>query len=180
MAIHIPTLKDVRATLERDNRHPVLLYIDKGKKGPTYQGWENITYEQTQTPSYKSFLERYSNTGVLLGGADNLCTLDCDTEIFLAESLQLNPGLASTPLSVGARPAQYWLYSTGARPHKVEHLKVQKDSPLALGAKKVEADGTVKIGEFRAEGGQSVIRGVHPCGLEYRWLCSGPPIFLPF
>jgi hypothetical protein len=180
VAIHVPTLQDVRATLDRDGKRPVLLYIDKGKKGPTYKNWEKTTYEQTQTLIYQSFLERYSNTGVLLGGTDNLCTLDCDTEVFLAESAQLNPCLASTLLSVGERAGQYWFYAIGTRPHKVELLKVQKDSPLALGAKKVEDDGTVKVGEFRAEGGQSIVRGIHPCGLEYRWFCSGPPIVLPF
>jgi hypothetical protein len=52
---------------------------------------------------------------------------------------------------------------------------------LALGAKKPpDKNGLVQIGEFRAEGGQSIIRGVHPCGTHYRWLSHGPPIVLDF
>jgi hypothetical protein len=38
----------------------------------------------------------------------------------------------------------------------------------------------VQIGEFRAEGGQSVIRGIHPIGCPYRWPCGEPPITLVF
>jgi hypothetical protein len=175
-----PTLKDVRTVLERDGKHPVLLYIDEGSKRPLYTGWEKTSYEQTQSASYQRFLERHSNTGVLLGVADDLCTIDADTESFMAEMIQLNPALASTLITVGERAGQFWLYVTGARPRKIEYLKVRKDSPLALGAKKIETDGTVKIGEFRAEGGQSVVRGIHPHGMPYRWACSGPPIVLDF
>lgn len=175
-----PTLDDVRSVLERDGKHPVLLYVDAGSKRPLYSDWEKTTYEQTQVPSYQRFLERYSNTGVLLGVTDDLCAIDCDTELFLAEMISLNPALASTLISVGERAGQFWLYVTGARPHKIEYLKVQKDSPLALGAKKIETDGTVKVGELRCEGGQSIIRGIHPHGMPYRWACSGPPIVLDF
>jgi hypothetical protein len=180
VAIHIPTLDDVRSVLDRDGKHPVLLYIDARKKYPSFTGWENVTYEQTQTQIYQEYLRRFSNTGVLLGGADSLCAFDCDTEFFLAEFVQLNPGLASTLTSVGERGAQFWSYVTGVRPQKVEHLKVRPESPLATGAKKIESDGTVKVGEFRAEGGQSVIRGIHPCGTLYKWFCPDPPITIAF
>jgi hypothetical protein len=175
-----PTLDDVRTTLERDGHHPVLLYIDKGSKRPSYLNWSQTTYEKTLEPSYRRFLERYSNTGVLLGGDDNLCPIDCDTESLLAAMIELNPAFASTLISVGERAGQIWLYVTDPRPHKIEYLKVRQESPLALGAKKIEPDGTVKVGEFRAEGGQSVIRGIHPCGCAYRWLCPGPPIVVAF
>jgi len=175
-----PTLDDVRSVLERDGRHPVLLYIEKGSKKPFYSNWEKTTYEKTQTPSYRRFLERHSNTGVVLGGGDNLCAIDCDTESLMGAMIELNPALASTLISVGERAGQFWIYATGPRPHRIEYLKVRKDSPLALGAKKIEADGTVKVGEFRAEGGQSIVRGIHPCGCAYRWLRPGPPVVVAF
>jgi hypothetical protein len=175
-----PTLADVRMALERDGHHPILLYIDKGSKRPTYINWEKTTYERTQSPPYRRFLERYTNTGVLLGVSDDLCAIDCDTESLMAAMIELNPAFASTLISVGERAGQIWLYITGPRPHKIEYLKVRQESPLALGAKKIEDDGTVKVGEFRAEGGQSIIRGIHPCGCPYRWLCPGPPIVMAF
>ena len=175
-----PTLEEVRDVLTRDGKRPVLLYIDKGKKGPTYDEWAKTTYEETLTSSYQNLLESYSASGILLGVTDDLCAIDCDTEAFMDEMIRLNPCLASTLISVGERAGQIWLYVTGPRPHKIEYLKVRQESPLALGAKKIEADGTVKVGEFRAEGGQSVIRGVHPCGLSYRWRNHGPPIVIAF
>jgi hypothetical protein len=58
-----PTLADVRTTLERDGHHPVLLYIDKGSKRPSYLNWSQTTYEKTLEPSYRRFLERYSIPG---------------------------------------------------------------------------------------------------------------------
>jgi hypothetical protein len=175
-----PSLADVRALLERDGKRPVLLYIEKGQKRPPNKNWQETTYEETQESYYQNYLEKFPNTGVLLGGPDNLCSIDCDTELFMAAFIEINPCFASTLISVAERAGQFWGYITGARPHKIEYLKVRKESPLAIGAKKIEADGTVKVGEFRGEGGQSVIRGIHPHGMPYRWACSGPPIVLDF
>ena len=175
-----PTLDDVRAALERDGRQPVLIYIEKGSKAPAYKGWNTLTYAQTQTLPYQKCLYQFSNTAVLLGGHDNLCTIDCDTESMFAETLSLNPAFASSLISQGERAGQIWLYVTGNRPQKVEKLKVRKDSPLAVGAKKIEPDGTVEVGEFRAEGGASIIRGIHPCGCCYRWRSVGPLITVAF
>src|SRR6516162_6391343 len=111
-----PSLDDVRAILERDGKQPVLLYIEKGKKGPVYKNWQNIRYPQTQTPLYQKCLQEYSNTGVLLGGiSDNLCPLDCDTEIMFAETIALNPSLAFSLISQGERAGQIWFYVNGAR-----------------------------------------------------------------
>jgi hypothetical protein len=175
-----PTLDDVRNVLERDGRQPVLIYIDKGSKAPAYTGWSKLTYAQTQTLLYQSYLNQFSNTAVLLGGRDNLCTIDCDTEAMLSETLSLNPAFVSTLISQGERGGQIWLYVTGNRPQKVEKLKVRKDSPLAFGAKKPGPDGLIEVGEFRAEGGASIIRGIHPCGSCYRWRVWGLPIMIDF
>jgi CHC2-type zinc finger protein len=175
-----PTLDDVRDVLERDGRQPVLIYIEQGSKAPAYKGWNTLTYAQTQTPLYQSCLNRFCNTAVLLGGYDNICTIDCDTETMFAETLSLNPAFASTLISQGERGGQIWLYVTGNRPHKVEKLRVRKGTPLAFGAKKIEPDGTVEVGEFRAEGGASIIRGIHPCGCCYRWRSVGPLITVGF
>src|SRR6516225_2041563 len=148
-----PTLDDVRDALERDGRQPVLIYIEKGSKAPAYKGWNTLTYAQTQTPLYQKCLCQYANTAVLLGGHDNLCTIDCDTEGMFAEMIDLNPSFASTLITQGERGGQIWLYVTGNRPRKVEKLKVSKESALTLFAKKVDPEGIVEVGEFRAEGG---------------------------
>jgi hypothetical protein len=97
----------------------------------------------------------------------------------LDEMLSLNPAFASSLISKGERGGQIWLYVTGNGPKKVEKLKVRKKCPLAFGAK-IDKDGNFEVGEFRAEGGLSMIRGVHPCGCCYIWLSRGPLITIDF
>jgi hypothetical protein len=174
-----PTLDDVRALLQRNGKRPVLLYIEAREKGPRYLGWPDVTFEQTQTVKYQRLLLAHSNTGVLLG-VDNLCTIDCDTDAFLDALLAICPVLSRTLRTHGSRAGQFWGYFTGNRPRKVCPLKVPKDSPLAVGGKAPDKDGLVQVGEFRAEGGQSVIRGIHPNGCPYQWPCAEPPITLVF
>jgi putative DNA primase/helicase len=174
-----PSLDDVRALLQRNGKRPVLLYIQARQKGPLYKDWPETTFEQTQTIKYQRLLLAHSNTGVLLG-VDNLCAIDCDTEAFLTALLELNPRLGKTLRTRGARGCQFWAYIVGARPGQVHQLKAPKDSPLAVGGKLPDKDGFVRIGEFRAEGGQSVIRGVHEDGCLYCWPCSEVPIEIDF
>jgi hypothetical protein len=174
-----PSLDDVRALLQRNGKRPVLLYIEARQKGPRYEGWQDVTFEQTQTIKYQRLLLAHPNTGVLLG-VDNLCTIDCDTDAFLDALLALCPALSRTLRTHGSRAGQFWGYFTGNRPRKVCPLKVPKDSPLAIGGKAPDKDGLVQVGEFRAEGGQSVIRGIHPTGCPYQWPCTEPPITLVF
>jgi hypothetical protein len=175
-----PTLDDVRAVLERDGKQPVLIYVNRGSKIPAYKGWRNLTYAQTQTDAYQRDLCHYSNTAVVLGGVDNLCPIDCDTKLMLDEMLSLNPAFASSLITRGERGGQIWLYVTGNRPKKVEKLKVGRKCPIAFGAKESGSDGRFEVGEFRAEGGASIIRGIHPCGCCYIWLSCGPIITVDF
>jgi hypothetical protein len=90
-----PTLDDVRDALERDGRQPILLYVEARKKAPAYEGWQKVTYAQTQTPYYQSCLQQHPNTGVLLG-VDDLCTIDCDAGFMFAEMIALNPSFSAT------------------------------------------------------------------------------------
>jgi hypothetical protein len=175
-----PTLDDVRDILDRDGYHPILLPVSRGRKNPIKKEWNDITYEQTQEPGYQKELETCGNTGVVLGKCDDLCTIDCDTDAFMNRMLELNPGFVLTLTTMGRRAGQFWFYCPGDRPHKIEYLKVRKESPLAVGGKKVETDGTVKVGEFWAEGGQSIICGIHPDGPRYRWIDKSQPLTIDF
>jgi hypothetical protein len=175
-----PSLEDVRALLERDGHHAVLLPIRAGEKGPRDPGWQNLSYAQTQNLAYQSRLASAVNTGVLLGEkSSDLCAIDCDTDAFVSAFLALAPQFNNTLRTRGARGCQLWAYVTGQRPKKICSLKVKPDSALALGGKP-PVGGLVQVGEFRAEGGQSVIRGIHPTGCHYRWLCSHAPITIDF
>ena len=177
-----PTLDNVRTLLERDGRHAVLLPILARDKAPKWKVWPKVTYAETQTEEYQQKLRSCPNTGVLLGLApDGLCAIDLDTEEACAAFEEANPCFAQTLRTRGSRGAQFWAYVAGERPHQIHPLKVKATSPLAVGVNTSPDDaGLVTIGEFRAEGGQSVIRGIHPVGNHYSWLCAKPPITIDF
>lgn len=177
-----PTLEDAKGLLERNGRHAVLLPIEAKEKRPDRAGWTKRTYAETLTPGYQERLRALANTGVLLGApSSDLVAIDLDTENALAAFLDLNPQFHTTLRTRGARGAQLWFYVEGERPHQVHALNVDKNSPLAVGCDKPpDKDGKNTIGEFRAEGGQSVIRGIHPSGCHYTWLVASPPITIAF
>jgi hypothetical protein len=182
-----PTLEDTKNLLERDGRRPVFLHIAAKKKGPTWKGWTKITHPETLSGGYQALLRSRPNTGILLGApSDNLCAIDLDTETALHAFLALNPAFQTTLRTHGARGAQLWAYVQGERPHQTHALKVHKDSPLTAGMEFQIDNKTGQIldyqtiGEFRAEGGQSVIRGIHPNGCYYTWPVASVPITILF
>jgi hypothetical protein len=181
-----PTLADIKQVFPRE---VVLLVLEPRSKAIKEKGWSGRTFADTQTQAYQAKLSRAINIGVLLGAAsNNLCTLDWDTDPALEDSLERNPELRDSFRVHGNRAAQIYGYFEGARPTKVCALKVPADSPLAKGAKALEPggqgadkNGMVKIGEFRAEGGQSVLVGIHPdSGGWYQWPCDNPPVVIHF
>jgi hypothetical protein len=177
-----PTFEDVRELLERDGKHPVFLHIEARQKGPHWTGWSTTTYAATQDPAYQALLRSNPNTGILLGEiSGNLCAHDWDTDAALQAHTNLNPRFASTWTTRGARGGQQWAYEPGPRPRQTHALMVHKDSPLAVGSTKPpDENGLIQIGEYRADRVQSVCRGIHPSGCQYKWLVPNPPITTSF
>ncbi len=143
----------------------VLLPIAERQKRPEISGWQKLTFADTQDPKYQQELREATNTGVLLGQASgNLCAIDADDDSYLIDFLELNSHLARFATQ-GKRGGQVWFYVDGVYPHGVKKLKTN--------------DGKA-WGEFRADGGQSVIRGIHPDGMHYRWLGMDSPATIKF
>ena len=144
----------------------VLLSVAKRKKNPALHGWEKLTLAAMDNPRYLETLET-GNIGVLLGEASGgLCALDFDRQEDADTFLALNPALAGSFRSCGARGCQVWIRAQGVYP--------------ASGDAKMD-DGTtkgLKVCEWRANGRQSIVWGTHPDGMEYRWLVDAEP--LPF
>lgn len=143
----------------------VLLAIARKRKNPTLTGWQNVRQESMDDPVYLDTLNHGGNLGVLLGSVSGgLCAIDfdadADADLFLAE----NPKLVSALRTRGARGCQVWLRAPGVFP--------------ASGDAKDGSGG--KVAEWRADGRQSVIFGVHPSGHEYRWIVDAPPAELHF
>ena len=141
----------------------VLLPIVSGFKRPTFACWPNTTVEAMGDAEYLVRL-RCGSIGVVLGrNSGGLCAIDIDGDEFVEPFLALNPTLRNTLRSKGARGAQLWVRMKGEYP-KLAKLKT--------------TDGK-DWGEWRCDGGQSVIYGVHH-GMHYQRLVDVAPVEIGF
>lgn len=178
---------------------PVLLPIAHGLKGPRFDGWQTLTWEQTQrdllcpltwsvqddkaeggrrivrTGTYGDELERVrrerGNLGVLLGKPSRrhvaltsrdyvLVSIDVDADDALEHFLQVNPALAPTLRTRGRRGGNLWLW-VDVEGYQAATYK------LAYANRDGTPDKKRPWGEWRADGGQTVIYGQHPDGMRY-------------
>ncbi|MEO7098033.1 MAG: bifunctional DNA primase/polymerase [Luteolibacter sp.] len=141
----------------------VLLPIRAKSKAPAVSSWQKLTFEDTQSDWYQSLLQRAPAIAVLLGDAsEGLCSIDCDSDDYLGEFLELNPRLADSFRTKGRRGANIWLIleTAGQRCPSTKRLYA----------------GDVAVGEFRADGGQTIVAGRHEKGGTYQVLCCSPPV----
>jgi len=127
----------------------VLLPIKLREKAPNIKEWTKLEFGETQNIYYQKRLLT-GNIGVALGEAsNNLCSIDCDTDEVLEGFLSLNPDAANTLISKGKRGENVW-FRFAADSYPPRTLRVPD------------------VGEFRSNGGQTVIRGQHPYGMAYK------------
>jgi hypothetical protein len=109
------------------------------------------------TPPYLAGLT--GNIGVVCGKASGgICVLDLDSDSALAEFLGANPSLQETLHRTGSRGSTIWIHIDG-------------DYPKSSKLQDLEGDA---CGEFRADGNQTIIYGIHPEGMPY--VNNGKPI----
>lgn len=149
----------------------VLLPIKSGKKGPEFAGWQTTTLAD-MTPENLSHLDHEHNIGVLLGKpSQGLCSVDVDSDEDVAPFLAINPALATTLRTKGQRGCNFWVRINGEFPplHSLTHRT------------KTNPDGKpLKVGEWRADGGQTVIFGTHPSGCKYQRVVRAAPAAMEF
>lgn len=156
-----PILDELKALL---GDKVVLISIPRGKKGPIFKGWQNTTLEIMGREEHQRALVR-GNIGVLLGTpSGGLCAVDVDSDQGLNEFLETNPLLRGTLITRGARGGQVWLQVCGEYP------------PLT----KIQTTSGEDFGEWRADGGQSIIHGRHPTGVDYQRINNAAPIKIRF
>ena len=142
----------------------VLLPVTRGQKAPCLSNWQHTTVDDMTRPEYLAALAQ-GNIGILLGEASGrLCAIDIDDDEGVEPFLELNPSLRSTLRSKGARGQQIWVRVT------TEYPKLSK----------LVSDEAGPWGEWRADGGQSVIHGIHPKGAAYHFINEAPPIEVRF
>jgi len=139
----------------------LFLHCPRGSKGAN-QPWKHLTVDAMIDPAYLAELET-GNIGVVQGSRSNgLCSIDIDCDEEVEGFLRLNPALACSLRTKGARGCNCWLVVEG----QIPRLKLIKTK-----------DGA-KWGEWRGEGGQTIIHGKHPSGFDYQIVEPGQPVYL--
>lgn len=159
----------------------VLLHSKKGTKFPVQKGWQSIQFADTQTDEYQSQLAK-GNVGVLLGAASGgLCAIDIDDDELMEEFFDLNPGLRQTLITRGSRGVQVWVRCTRDTEAEARGMDSwPKLYPLKFADRFTESESmpgqesAMCFGEWRADGGQSIVWGVHPSGEDYSMYHEAP------
>ena len=159
----------------------VLLQSRKGTKFPVAKGWQSTTFEATQSEDYQAQLAQ-GNVGVLLGEASGgLCAIDIDHDDLMEEFFTLNAGLRDTLITRGERGVQVWVRCLRDSEAELRGMDSwPKLYPLKFGDRYTESTtGTgekvpVCFGEWRADGGQSIVYGTHPSGCNYSMFNESP------
>lgn len=120
--------------------------------------WKDKTVFDMRDSCYLDKLYNAGNVGVVLGEpSGGLISIDFDDEEALKDFRQCNPQTSETLTTRGARGANLW-------------LRMEGDYPSLF---KFKRDGE-EVGEFRSDGGYTLIHGIHPKGMEYEVIKQCP------
>src|SRR4030095_7088400 len=121
--------------------------------------WGHRQLTDMEDTRYLAMLENAGNIGVALGKVSNgLVTIDLDEDNCVEPFLQENPLLAYTLRTRGSRGCNIWLRCTSEHPRW----------------RNLTDPAGRKIGEWRADGCQTIITGTHPSGVPYQFVVEKP------
>ena len=122
------------------------------EKKPAAKGWQNLSHlDSIQPKQLLKFGPDFPNVGVVLGRASGgLCSIDCDSSTALADLLASNPMLHGTLITTAHRGGNVWVRINGSYPRLTKITKAGQP-----------------WGEWRADGGYTVIYGIHREGMTY-------------
>ena len=141
----------------------VLLRWPSGSKGGPRK-WKHLRLPD-MTEGYLAKLGKNCNIGVALGQVSNgLVTIDLDDDTYVNAFLAANPMLADTLRTRGSRGCNIWLRCSGSYPPccKLKDLSAKE------------------VGEWRGDGCQTIVSGMHPDGLPYRLVVEKPVITVSY
>ncbi len=134
-----------------------------GVKGCKGVDFTKVTLRDMMDPAYCRKLAE-GNIGVVQGEpSGGIGSIDIDDDRGPEEFLALNPGLKDTLRSRGARGCNVWFYPQGNVPRTCNLMR--EGQPW---------------GEWRYNGRQTIIAGVHPSGVPYTILNATKAIRYPF
>lgn len=137
--------------------HDVLMIPARGKKAAIK--WGHLDQSVMRDQDYLTKL-RHKNVAVVLGPeSGGLVSIDIDDPSFIEILLEKNPFLKETTRTEGKRGCNFWVRLDGEIPRTKNLFYKGK-----------------KVGEFRGDGGYTIIAGLHPNGVEYRITNRVPPL----
>lgn len=152
----------VRRIIDLLGPETVLIPWPRGMKGAKWK-WGHLTPDACRKRRHLTRLEG-GNIGVGLGPISaHLCSIDWDSDERLASFIALNPRLAGTLRTRGARGGNVWIRLVG-------------EYPASAKLKQAGAE----VGEWRAEKNQTIVSGTHPSGVEYRFEVEARPVEVSF
>jgi hypothetical protein len=141
----------------------LLVAWPSGKKGCKGVDFTKVSLKDMTDPEYRRKLAE-GNIGVVQGYASGgIGSIDIDDDQGAEEFLALNPDLKETLRSRGARGCNVWFYPEGNVPS----------------SGRLKRNGQA-WGEWRFNGCQTILAGVHPSGSPYTLQCATPAIRYPF
>jgi hypothetical protein len=115
--------------------------------------------------SHRTKLERAGNIGLALGQASGgLVAIDLDHESYVDALLGANPLLRNTLRTSAQRGCNIW-------------LRCSTDYPSSCNLRDQSGN---EVGEWRADGNQTIIAGTHPGGTPYRFVVEQPVITVDY
>jgi hypothetical protein len=149
----IKSIKEI--ALEYAHRLKAPIIPTNPQKKTFVRGWQNLSFEDSIKPSSLiRFRREYTNIAIRLG--NGLCSIDFDDSDALESFLAINPLFSRTLTSRASRGANLWVRMRGEYP-RLTKLQMQR-------LDKSWAD----VGEWRADGGYTVIYGQHHSGCAYQ------------
>jgi Bifunctional DNA primase/polymerase, N-terminal len=142
----------------------LLLRWRSGSKGGSRK-WKDLRLSDMNDGAYLAKLEKAGNIGVALGAVSNgLVTIDIDDDDRVEPFLDANPLLKDTLRTTAQRGCNIWVRCVGEYPRSCK-LKDQFGN---------------EVGEWRADGNQTIIAGTHPSGCAYRFVVEKPVITIDY
>lgn len=137
--------------------HDVLMIPARGKKAA--KKWGHLEQSVMRDQDHLTEL-RHMNVAVVQGPkSGGLVSIDVDDPSFIETLLEKNPFLKETTRTEGERGCNFWVRLDGEIP-RIKNLY----------------DKGKTVGEFRGDGGYTIIAGLHPDGVEYRITNRVPPL----
>jgi Bifunctional DNA primase/polymerase, N-terminal len=144
---------------------PALLLPWPARSKGGHWKWKHLELAHMDDSRHLAKLPMVGNIGVVPGKvSDGLVTIDLDHDSYADDFLKANPVLINALRKCGSRGCNIWLRCTG-------------DYPLSH---KLKNSAGYEIGEWRADGNQTIIGGTRPEGMPYQFVVETPIITIAY